>query len=286
MPRVATIVINRNQPEMTDAVVDQVRGMGQGIDNTLYVVEAGSSRKRRSNAMTHWFWDPWYRGRYYAFNRGLDIARKDGAYDYFWFLVNDVEFPEGQDVLAELSAVLTQEPRMALIAPGEPDADDYEGCHPKPGRRWHKASTVHGLAWLMRAAAIDEVGYASQHFRYSQGAGTELAYKLYSAGWFLAYSDVVTLRHRGGSTYGKVVPISRHEYLRRARNFASAYFVRHYGSDWDDLFTSVLPDDVETNTFPIQRRIWERKLGRERRFLWFWKAGSWAKGALGLRRTA
>ncbi|MEO0802304.1 MAG: family 2 glycosyl transferase [Cyanobacteria bacterium J06642_2] len=282
--RIAIIAINRDQPEMTDSVVEQVREMGPELDTELFVVECGSRRQGRSKYATHWFRDPSYRGRYYGFNRGLDIAqkhaKKHGAFDYFWFVVNDIIFPEGEDVLSELLEVMEENPRMAAIGPGEPDADDYEGCHPKPVRKWHKASTVHGLAWLMSAKAIDEVGYCSRKFRYSQGASTELAYKLYKAGWFLAYSDVATLKHRGTSTYGKVVKISRHEYLRRSRDFASSYFVKTYGENWDELFSSVLTDDVEIDMFPIQRKIWEKKFKKERGFLWFWKTGSWVKQRL------
>ncbi|MEO0852121.1 MAG: family 2 glycosyl transferase [Cyanobacteria bacterium J06648_11] len=282
--RVAILIINRDQPEMTDSVVEQVREMGPELDTELFVVECGSRRQGRSKYATHWFRDPSYRGRYYGFNRALDLAKKHakkhGAFDYYWFVVNDIIFPAGQDVLMELLEVMEANPQMAAIGPGEPDSDDYEGCHPKPGRRWHKASTVHGLAWLMSAKAIAEVGYCSRKFRYSQGASTELAYKLYKAGWFLAYSDVATLQHRGTSTYGKVVKISRHEYLRRSRDFATKYFVKTYGENWDELFSSVLTDDVDINMFPIQRKIWEKKFKKERGNLWFWKTGSWIKQRL------
>ena len=284
MDSVAVIVINRDRPDLTDRVVEQVAPMGQGLDTRLFVVEAGSRPEGQSRYRTHGFRDRRYRGRYYAFNRGLRFAHAEGRrWDYYWFVCNDIRFAEGQDTLRLLWEAMQGDPRMACIGPGEPEADDYFGCVPRPGRLWHKASTIHGLAMLMRGDALREVGYCNPRFRYSQGAGTELAYKLYSSGWFMAYSDVATVFHApGGSTYGKVVPISRHEYLRRARKFASAYLRRHYGPNWDDLFSSVLPEDVEVNTFPWQRRVWESELRRNWRetLPWAWRYGSRLKRML------
>jgi GT2 family glycosyltransferase len=230
--------------------------------------------------MTHWFHDPSYHGRYYGFHRGLQIALQDGPADYYWFVVNDVSFPEGQDVLTELVGAMQEDPKMGLIGPGEPEADDYEGCHPKPGRRWHKVATVHGLAHLIRGEVIETIGYMNPAFRYSQGAGAEYAYKIYKAGWFLAYSDVATLIHEGSSTYGVVTKISRHEYHRRARKFATRYLERYYGKNWDEKFSDVLPTDVDTNMFAKQKEIWNRKLHRNWKDVcpWFWSVGSRVKG--------
>ena len=282
--RVATIIINRDQPQMTNAVVEQVLKMGAGLHNTIYVVEAGSSQAGQSQFATHWFRDPSYRGRYYAFNRGLDLVLAENCFDYVWFVVNDISFPEDQDVLRKLWEISEREPRMAIIGPGEPESDDYQGCKPQEGREWHKASNVHGLAWLMKIQAIKEVGYAARHFHYSWGASTELSYKLYRAGWFMAYADTAFLYHRGGSTYGKVVKVSRHEYLRRARNYARKYFEKTYGNNWDEEFSKALPDDVEINMYPIQRKVWEKTLRAEPRFPWIRRWGSRVKQFLGLSR--
>lgn len=288
MTKVAAIIINRDRPELADRVFEQVGTMGHGMQVDRYLVECGSSKAGTSRHATHRFFDPSYRGRYYGFYRGLQFAERDGGpYDFYWFVVNDITFPEGEDTLAELVGAMAEDPKMGLIGPGEPDAEDYRGCHPQAGRRWHKASTVHGLAQLIRGEVIRKVGYMNHRFHYSQGAGTEYAYKLYSEGWFLAYSDVASLEHdTSGSTYGKVVRISRHEYHRRARRFASRYLRNHYGDDWDDRFTAVLPDDVEENTYPWQRKVWETKLSLNPKDFcpWFWKLGSLGKRLLASNR--
>lgn len=282
---VAILVMNRDRPDITDNVVEQLQGMGKNFDVSLFVVEAGSHPDKRSKYATHYFRDRNYKGRYYAFNQGLKFAHKEKPeYDYYWFVVNDIIFPKGEDTLQMLWEALQENPRMAAIGPGEPEADDYRGCHPKPElRNWHKASTIHGLAMLMRGEAYRDVGYCSPKFHYSQGASSELAYLLYKNNWFLAYSDIANIYHdQSGSTYGVVTKISRHEYHRRARNFASNYLTKTYGENWDEVFSSVLPDDIEENTFPWQKKVWESPLQRNWKefYPWFWKAGSQVKNVL------
>lgn len=282
-PRVAIILMNRDRPDITDKVFEQVRTMGEGLETKIFVVECGSKPESRSQYATHYFKDKNYKGRYYGFNQGLKFADAEGGpWDYYWFLVNDIYFDEGADVLRELYECMLEDERMALIGPGEPEGADYRGCFPKPEeRRWHKASTVHGLAWLMRGQAIREVGYCNPIFHYAQGSSTELAYKLYKEGWFLAYADRAVLYHeQSGSTYGVVTKISRHEYHRRARKFASKYLRKHYGENWDEVFAGVLPPDVEENTFPWQKEVWEKELKKERGLVWFWKVGSFVKQRL------
>jgi hypothetical protein len=289
MDTVAIIVINRDRPDITDRVVEQIQKMGDGLDCHLFVIEAGSKNNLRSRYATHRFRDWKYKGRYYAFNQGLKFAhQKIPQYDYYWFVVNDIVFEESQDVLRILYDAMRSEPHMACIGPGEPEAKDYKGCHPEPGRDWHKAATIHGLAMLMRGKAYRDVGYCNPKFHYSQGASSELAYKLYKNKWFLAYSDQAILHHdQSGSTYGVVTRISRLEYHRRARKFALKYLSKQYGENWDELFAAVLPHDVEENTFSWHKQVWEKELARNwREFCpWFWKTGSAVKKLLGVRRS-
>jgi len=280
--------MNRDRPELADAVFEQVSQMGQGLEKEILMVECGSKKPEGcSKYQTHWFRDTPYRGRYFGFNRGLEFARELGGFDYYWFVVNDITFDEACDPLGEMIEVMEENPRIGLLGPGEPGANDYRGAEPKPGRRWHKAATVHGLAHLIRGEVIHSIGYMNPDFHYSQGAGSEYAYKLWKEDWWLAYSDVATIQHAGGSTYGKVVPISRHEYQRRANQFASRYLAQNYGENWDDLFASVLPSDIEENTFGWQKEVWAKKWKRNPKEIcpWFWKMGSFAKGLLGLRRS-
>ena len=49
---------------------------------------------------------------------------------------------------------------------------------------------------------------------------------------------------------------------------------------------ALLPDDVEINTFPIQKKVWEKRLRRNWKDYqpWFWRTGSALKQAV--RRIA
>jgi len=224
--------MNRDRPELTDAVYKQVLPMGPTLDKKVVVVEAGSKQPGGcSKHHTHWFRDHPYRGRYHAFSRGLDFLHRDHGedFDYYWFLCNDITFPGGRDALAELIDCMEEDPQMGLIGPSESNQDWYPGAASQADTRWHKAATVHGLAHLIRGSVIRDIGYLNHRFQYYQGAGTEYAYLLNRAGWFLAYADRCSIEHAGGSTYGKVVPVSRHEYQRRANRFATRYLAKNHG---------------------------------------------------------
>ena len=281
--KIGIVVMNRDRPDLTNQVVEQIQAMGRGIETTLVVVEAGSDPDSgESKYATHRFEDSPYRGRYHAFNKGLEFLHQDFPinFDYYWFVCNDVIFKEGQDALAELVQCMEGDSRMGLIGPSESNQEWYPGAASQGNSLWHKTATVHGLAQLFRGEVIRTIGYMNPCFHYSQGAGTELAYKLYSNGWFLAVSDGVSLTHAEGSTYGSVVPISRHEYQRRANLFATRYLRKHYGSDWDKLFSSVLPEGVDGSAYTWQKEVWERRLNKEKNYIWYWRAGSLLKGHL------
>jgi hypothetical protein len=66
------------------------------------------------------------------------------------------------------------------------------------------------------------------------------------------------MKHLGGTTYGAAAnTIARAEYIKRARAWAAEYFEQTYGKNWDELFSSHLPPDIEINTYKIHRQLWE-----------------------------
>ena len=141
--------MNRDRPELADAVFRQISDMGQSLEKAIVVVEAGSQRPDGcSRHQTHWFRDSPYRGRYHAFHRGLGLlhAEHGTGFDHYWFLCNDIVFPGGQDVLQILVDAMESDPHMGLIGPSESNQDWYPGASAEPGRSWHKSATVHGLA--------------------------------------------------------------------------------------------------------------------------------------------
>ena len=115
--------------------------------------------------------------------------------------MNDVVFDEGVDASRILVDTMEADPRLAILSPTCNDRS-YPGSDRRPGGGWRPVTTCDYLGFMMRASAMEEVGFLSSEFKYCWGAIHELSYKLYRGGWFLAYSDDVTYTHLGGSTYG------------------------------------------------------------------------------------
>lgn len=257
---VAAIIVNRNRSDLVDSMVLQLRSMGQHLSMDVYVIEMGSDRNDLSQHCSLYYDDPDFLGKCYGHNVGLRLARSRGDYRYYWVLMNDLVFEEQVDTVGELVRVADAHPAIAVLSPTEPQSG-YANCRPKPDRDFHLVTTCDYLALLVRAEAVSDVGFLNPVFTYSWGAIHEYAYKLYSKGWQVAYCDKVTMKHLGGTTYGRVKgTISRQEYRRRAKVFAARYFVEHYGSKWDDDFSKVLPPQIEINAFGLHRRIWETPL--------------------------
>lgn len=260
MPRsqVATIIVNRNRPDLTDELVEQVKHFGKTRGSDIFVIDCGSDPDKRSQYTSHHFSDPGFRGKCYGHNRGLRyLLGNSGRYPYYWFLMNDLVFQPVPDPIDTMVDVLESEPRMGILSPTERHGG-YPGSRPEPGARWHKVATCNYLALMMKDECLQEVGFLNPEFKYSWGAIHELSYKMYRTGWFLAYSDEVTMDHLGGTTYGSAAnTIPRHQYLRNAKRWAAEYFRSTYGEDWDEKFGHYLPRDVAVNTYTLHRAYWE-----------------------------
>jgi hypothetical protein len=254
----AVIVVNRNRPDLTDRLVEQIHCFGPEKDKDVIVVECGSDPDKRSRYATFWYDDPDFSGKCYGHNQGLVYLQKNGLrYRYYWFIMNDVLFESEPDPIDHLLLTLDSNPRMGLISPTERDSD-YPGARPRAGSRWHKVATCDYLALMIKHECLREVGFLNPQFKYSWGAIHELSYKMYSRDWFLAYSDDVTMRHLGGTTYGAAAgTVPRNEYIENAKCWAAKYFRDNYGSRWDEKFAAALQADVEINTYSIHRRLWE-----------------------------
>lgn len=254
---VATIIVSRNRPDLVDAMVQQLKSMGQHLSMDIYVVEMGSDEDKVSQYCSLHYEDKDFRGKCYGHNVGLRLARSKGDYRYYWILMNDLVFKEGVDAIGELVRIADSNPAIAILSPTEPEGPAAHG-KPRPNQDFHLVSSPDYLSLLVRVKSVNDVGFLNPDFRYSWGAIHELAYKLYSKGWQVAYCDKVTMKHLGGTTYGKAKgTVSREEYQMRAKEFAARYFVEHYGSKWDDDFSKVLPSQIDFNTFREHRPYFE-----------------------------
>ncbi len=261
--KVAAIIVNRNQPEMTNELVVRLLAMQYKVSIDVYVVEMGSEKK--SKYCSFYYPDTDYRGKCYGHNVGIRLAKSQSSYDYYWVMMNDLAYPENQNALYTLFNTMELNPRLGIISPAEPEAG-YANCKPQKGKEYHLVSTCDYLSLFIRSAAIDAAGFLNPEFKHCWGAIHELAYNMYRNNFYVAYSDCVTMKHFGGTTYGKQKGlISREEYQRQAGRFAAFYFAKKYGKNWDEKFSKVLPKGIELNAFPPHRAIWDRYLTTEER---------------------
>lgn len=256
---VAVVIVNRDRPDLTDQLVENINKNKGDLLIDLYVIEMGSSQL--SKHATFRYDDTDFRGKAYGHNVGVRYVKARGKYRYYFTVMNDVYFTSVNG-LEELVVVADRYTDVGIISPTEPESGYAGGiCKPIKGREYHCVSQVNYLALLIRSECIDSIGYLTPEFKYCWGAIHELSYKMYLNGYKVAYCDVVTMKHLGSSTYGKVAStVSREEYLQKAQRFAAQYMIEHYGLDWDKKFTKALSDDVVFNTYSKHKNKWEKQL--------------------------
>ena len=207
MARVATIILNRNLPAVTDDLVERMQEFDTGT-NDIYVVESGSEQDRLSQYHTAWAnWDDaMLRGLRFprGFNFGLlDLLRKGRFWDYDYFLLmrNSVEF-DGP-LVSILTAELERHPQVAIVSPCAEGWDERElmGAN-RTMYVWH----VNHLIWLVRRSFVEiimeraepthmNLFYDGTNFR-GHYADTELVIKGYANGFATALTTRAMFREK------------------------------------------------------------------------------------------
>lgn len=261
MSKTAILVASRNRKDLVDAFGDWA-ARNVKTPHDLYVVECGSAPEQWSARSTLAYDDPEFLGKCFGHNlllrQAMTEAATRGGYDDYWVVMNDLVFPEGVDPLARLHDAFERQPRLALVSPTEVGGH-YPGAEQQSGSGVRPITTCDYLGFLIRAAAVREAGFLNPAFRYCWGAIHELSFQLHRRGWWLGYSDAVSYRHLGGSTYGakNTQTISRAEYQRRARRFAYPYFQKLYGADWEKrFFAAARPFGATLDTYAQHRAYW------------------------------
>ena len=122
MKEVASIIINRNLPEVTDKLYEHlIRYDGDITD--VYVIESGSDEDKLSQYCTWWAnWDESVsqglrtpRGFNFALSK-LWEEQKFSRYNYFFLMPNDAEFKH-ESVVTKLVEEMNDHPRVGILAP-------------------------------------------------------------------------------------------------------------------------------------------------------------------------
>lgn len=254
--RVAALLVSRNRPDLVEAMATQLRARVT-LPCDLYVVECGTQLQKLTPYTSVWYRDEGRRGEAYAHNLGLQQAKLQGPYNYYWVLTNELIFQGTDDPAQTLVGTLEREVRMAICSQTDFDGG-YPASAPLPGRDWHAVTTCDYLGFMMKATALDECGFLNPQFKYREGAIHELAYKLYAQGWFVAYSDRTSYQHAEPWEHGAAAnPVSRLLYEQNAKRFAFDYYRSRYGDDWDEKFWTVAaPFHPSFNSFTRDKRVW------------------------------
>ena len=203
MKRIATIVLNRNLPDVTDALCDRLERI-DGELTDVFVVEAGSDENRLSRHCT-WHAD-WTEARTHGlrYQRGMNYALSQllhegrfGQYDSFFLLTNDTEFGE-EPVLAPLLDVLSEHPRVGLLSTCSRHWGERLLLKEQDTRYfWY----IHNTAYLLRREFIESIMETEEpcymnflfdgtNFR-GYGAVSELIAKGYANDWAAAITSRV-----------------------------------------------------------------------------------------------
>jgi hypothetical protein len=203
MKQVATIILNRNLPDVTDRLCQHLE-RHDGDFTDIFVVEAGSDTDRLSKHSTwHASWpEASEQGLRYSrgMNFGLSQLWKEGRfahYEAFFLLTNDTELSE-RPTIAPLLDIVRCHPRVGILSP----------CSKRWGERllleqdavkyfWF----IHNNAYFLRRQFIESIMetdrpdhmnflFDGSNFR-GYGGESELIAKGYANDWAAAITSTV-----------------------------------------------------------------------------------------------
>ena len=123
MKKTATIILNRNLPKETDALVEHLK-KNDGDFTDIFVVEAGSDKNNLSKYCT-WHLETEevlkYGLRYFrGMNYGLLKLWQESVwkkYNSFFLTTNDTKFPKNQNTVKTLQKIQTEYPKVGILSP-------------------------------------------------------------------------------------------------------------------------------------------------------------------------
>jgi len=203
--RVATIILNRNLPEVTDQLWNQIHHQNHQITD-IYVLEAGSDADNLSVHSTWYANDPESLRHGLRYSRGMNFAlselwkeNKFEYYDAFFLLTNDTEFQTPHPI-HDLVDVLDNHPKVGIVSPCSEQWGEYILLQEQPIKYfWF----VHNTAYLMRREFLEcimntdspdmyQFIFDGSNFR-GYGMESEMIAKAYANDWATAITSKVLI---------------------------------------------------------------------------------------------
>jgi len=268
MKKIATIILNRNLPEVTERLYEHLSKY-DGDQTDIYVVEAGSDTNKLSRYTT------WHANSDDVLAKGLRYGRgmnfglvellnegKFDQYDAFFLLTNDTEF-KNCSTLSPLMEIMNEHPRVGILSP----------CSERWGERLllKGESTkyfwfIHNNAYLLRREFIESIcdkekpevmdflfdgtnfrGYGSEH---------ELIAKAYANDWAAAITTQVwaseneshlldhadQIKTEGYEENLKLYIAEGRRWMRKKYGFNSHWSLQQYVKGFYDKFFEFHPE--------------------------------------------
>ncbi len=271
MKRTATIILNRNLPEETDKLCDDIKKHNHRLTD-IFVVESGSQSDALSKYCTwHADWPEaieeglrYPRGFNYALHK-LYTEDRFKDYDYFFLVCNDVKF-KTQNIIEILEEEMQIHERLAILSPcseqwGEKilvsDNNDVKYF-------WH----TQFLAWFIRKEFIEDVipldtekedfksfMFDGSNFR-GYGVDLELIAKAYANDWACGITprawqteDESYLKTKSGIMKTDQYDVNIEKLLKEGKNwlrskygFNSRWLLQMYSKNFYDKFFEHYPE--------------------------------------------
>ncbi|NQW09050.1 MAG: hypothetical protein HQ481_04100 [Alphaproteobacteria bacterium] len=267
MALVATIILNRNLPEQTDALYERFADQNNG-ETDLYVVESGSRQDKISKYCSFWAnWDEAVRdGLRYprGFNYGLEQILHSGKfydYQYYFLVCNDIRFTD--PLIPVLLEEMKRHPKVGILSPVGRDWAERSLIGERGLKYcWH----INHIAWFLRREFIESIMarrdvnfmnflYDGLNFR-GYCADLELVIKGYVNEFATAVTtsveideDVDILREKSDLIQTDTYNVNRRrvlseglEWMFHKYGFSSQLQMQHYARTFFDRFFHLYPD--------------------------------------------
>lgn len=268
MKRVATIILNRNLPEVTNRLYEHLARFDGDLTD-IYVVEAGSDADQLSRYATWHINTPEVIRDGLRYGRGMNVGMvqllregKFEKYDAFFLLTNDTEFRAGE-TLSPLVSLLDKHPRVGILSP----------CSERWGERilLKKEHTkyfwfIHNNAYLLRREFLEMICdkenpepmsflFDGNNFR-GYGCEHELIAKAYANDWAAAITTDVwaseneshlldhadQIKTQGYEENLKLYIAEGREWMRKKYGFNSHWSMQQYVKSFYDKFFEFHPE--------------------------------------------
>lgn len=271
MKKIATIILNRNLPEVTERLYEHLTKY-DGDQTDIFVVEAGSDISKLSRYTT------WHANTDEVLANGLRYGRgmnfglvqllKEGKFDHydaFFLLTNDTEFKAGP-TLSPLVKILNEHSRVGILSP----------CSERWGERLllkEEATKyfwfVHNNAYLLRREFIESIcdkeqpevmdflfdgtnfrGYGSEHELIAKAYANDWAAAITSQVWaaeneshLLDHADQI--KTEGYEENLKLYITEGRRWMRKKYGFNSHWSMQQYVKAFYDKFFEFHPEYVK-----------------------------------------